>query len=119
MKVVICALIFFILFSFNYNLGQYDVKLFNNDLSCDGVTDWLTYEIVVNIMMVFIGSLGASNIQNKFKKRVFIALIIDSVINIIRYIVFGYYEPFYIPAICNSIPFSYVLYSYFIYGRLD
>ena len=119
MKVVIFSLIFFILFSFNYDIGQFNATLFNNDFTLEGVSDWLAYEIVANILVISIGILGINYIQHKFIKRVFIAIIIDGLINIFRYIVFGYYEPFYVPALCNSIPFSYVLYSYFFYGRLD
>lgn len=119
MKVVILSLIFFILFSFNYDLGQFDSKLFNNDFACEGVADWLLYEIFINVMIISVGILGVSSVSKPFIKRVFIALILDGIINIFRYIVFGYFEPFWIPALCNSVPFSYILYSYFFYGRLD
>ena len=117
-KVVLFASIFYILFSFKLEIGLFGAKLFMNDFSKEGVSEWFIYEITLNLFLIFIALLGYSH-PNKFVRNVFIAIALDGVMTMFRFIIFGYYEPDYIVPITNAIPFSYIVYSYFIYGRLN
>lgn len=117
-KIVLFAAIFYTLFSFRLEIGLFNSKLFLNDFSREGVSEWFIYEITINLFLLFISILGCSH-PVKFVKNVFIAIGIDAVLTMFRFIIFGYYEPNYIAPITNAIPLSYIIYSYFIYGRLD
>lgn len=117
-KIVLFACLFYTLFSFKLEIGTFPAKLFMNDFSKEGVSEWFVYEITLNLFLIFIACLGFSH-PNKFVRNVFIAIGIDGVMTMFRFIIFGYYEPSYIAPITNAIPFSYIVYSYFVYGRFD
>lgn len=117
MKVVIFAVIFYTLFSFNFKFEQSDLKLFNNDFSIQNVAEWLFFEFSLCMYFIFIALAYFSDIKKEFKDRLFKAVILEAIITITRYTIYGYYEPFYIPIISNSIPLAYIIYSYLIYGR--
>lgn len=118
-SIILLTSLFYILFSFKLDLGTYNACLFMNDFSKEGVADWLFYEVCLNSFLILASVLGIKYITNEFIKSVFIAIGIDGVLTLFRFIIFGYYEPSYIAPITNAIPLSYILYSYFIYGRLD
>lgn len=119
-SIILLTTLFYILFSFKPEIGTYNARLFMNDFSKAGVADWLFYEVRVNLFLILISVLGAIYTPKKFIKNVFIAIGIDGVLTLFRFIVFGYHdEPSYVAPITNAIPLSYILYSYFIYGRVD
>lgn len=88
-----------------------------NDFSIEGDADWLLSEIFENLFLIFIGCVGYRSKGNKFVNRFFLAVIIDGFLSIVRHSVFGFYEPFYMAAMCNALPLSYIIYSYIIYGN--
>lgn len=119
MRLIIATFAFYLLFSFELDLPPINAVLFSNNLSEEGVFNWLVYSVVLYIFMICIGSLGFKYASKKFVRKVFVALILDGVISIFRALIFGYDEPFFIAPLCNAIPLAYVIYSYFIYGKLD
>lgn len=116
MRVVIFAVIFYTLFSFNFKFETSDLRLFDNDFSIQNVADWLFFEFSLCMYFIFIALAYFSNIPKEFKDRLFRAVILEAIITLFRYTIYGYYEPFYIPIISNSIPLAYIIYSYLIYG---
>lgn len=119
MRIVAIAGLFWALFSFNIELAPFNATLFSNDFMEEGVAAWLFYELTIYTFLILIGGVGAANCTKPFIKRVFRALVLDGVISIFRFIVFGYYEPSFIAPLCNALPLSYIIYSYFVYGKLD
>ena len=119
MRLIIATFAFYLLFSFELDLPTINAVLFSNNFSEDGVLNWLVYSLVLYVFLICIGSLGVKYSSSKFIRKVFVALILDGVISIFRALIFGYDEPFFIAPICNAIPLAYVIYSYFIYGKLD
>lgn len=117
MKPVIFACIFYTLFSFNFKFEQTDLRLFGNDFSMQNVAEWLFFEFSLCMYFVFIALAYFSNINKEFKDRLFYAIILEAIITLVRYTIYGYFEPFYIPIISNAIPLAYIIYSYLIYGR--
>lgn len=117
MRVVLFACIFYTLFSFNFEFHVTDFKLFGNDFNCQNVAEWLFFEFSLCMYFVFIALAYFSNIPIEFKNRLFMAVILEAIITLFRYTIYGYFEPFYIPIISNALPLAYIIYSYLIYGR--
>lgn len=113
-SVLILSIIFFAAFSFHYEMPLIDFKIGENDLSKLDVGNWLLYEIMIGIFIIFIGLVGLDS-KNKFIRRFFAAIVVEGFVSIVRHCIFGYYEPFYMAAVANAIPMSYILYSYFVY----
>ena len=116
---LVSAALIYLLFSIEFQIEPFNAVLFGNDFSQEGVADWFIYELGLNCLLIMIGILGCKNVTNKFVKGVFAAVIIDAVLTMFRFIIFGYYEPSYMAPITNAIPLSYIFYSYFIYGNMD
>lgn len=115
---IILLAIFYLLFSFDFNVGVFPGKtLFANDFGKEGVADWLAYEVITYSFLIYIGTLGYEHIEDAFVKRIFLAVVIDGIISISRFIIFGYYEPEFMRWACNAVPYSYVIYAYFAYNR--
>ena len=115
---VILLGVFYILFSLQLDIGTFPGRtLFANDFGKDGVADWLVYEVVVYSFFIYIGTLGYDYIEDPFVKRIFLAVVIDGIISISRFIIFGYYEPEFMRWACNAVPYSYVIYAQFAYNR--
>lgn len=117
MRVVIFACIFYTLFSFNFEFELTDFKLFGNDFNCQNVAEWLFFEFSLCMYLVFIALAYFSDLNKAFKDRLFMAVILEAIITLVRYTIYGYFEPFYIPIISNSIPLAFIIYSYLIYGN--
>jgi hypothetical protein len=119
MRLIVATLAFYLLFSFEVEIEPIQDYLFLNNLSEDGVLNWLVYSIILNLFLISIGFFGFQSAGKKFHKKVFVALVVDGVISIFRALIFGYHEPMFIAPLSNSIPLAYILYSYFIYGKHD
>jgi hypothetical protein len=116
-SILLISICFFAAFSFEYDLPLMNFTIGENDLKLEGVANWLFYEVCVNLFLIFIGCVGFRSKGNNFINRFFLAIIIDGFVSIVRHCVFGYYEPFYMAAVANAIPLSYIIYSYIIYGH--
>jgi hypothetical protein len=119
MRLIATIFLFYLAFSFEIELPTIKAVLFHNDFSKEGVLTWLVYSIILNIFLIAIGFLAVEYVDKKFIKKVFIALIIDGIISIFRFTIFSFDEPFFIAPICNAIPLGYIIYCYFVYGKLD
>ena len=119
LSVLILTSLFYVIFSFDLIIEPFNARLFANDFSEAGVADWLYFEIKINLFLICLGSCAVRFVNNEFIKRVFYAIIIDGAISLVRGLIFGYYEPDFIPPICNTIPLAIIFYSYFIYAKLD
>ena len=117
MRVVIFACIFYTLFSFNFEFELTDFKLFGNDFNVQNVAEWLFFEFSLCMYLVFIALAYFSELNKAFKDRLFMAVILEAIITLVRYTIYGYFEPYYVPIICNIIPFLYIVHGYIIYGR--
>lgn len=116
-RILILATIFYCLFSFDFIIEPSNYKLFGNDFSKPFIADWFYYEIKVHIYILSIGLLGLIPNKSKFVERVVIAVCMDAVATLLQTIIFGYYVPDFIKPIVNAVPYSYVIYAYFVYGR--
>lgn len=107
-------MLFYTLFSFDLTLEPVNGWLFNNDLSDKDVIDWLFKEICLYSFITFIGCYGMVVSRTKQGKLVFMGILSDGIITMVRYIIFGYFEPSYIPVIGNIIPLSIIIYGLYI-----
>lgn len=113
----IFIVILYVLMSFNFEFSFENSKLFLNDFSDKYIVSAFIYEIILSIYLMFFGAIYFLNINEEFKSRLYASLIIESFVFAVSYIIFGYYQPFYIKIISNSIPLSYIIYSYIAYGK--
>lgn len=118
-KLLIFIVVLYVLLSLDFTLEFSGVKLFANDLTDKDVVNCLIYEIALSIYLTLFGAIYFINIPENFKSRLYVSLIIESFIFAVSYIIFGHDEPFYIKIISNSIPLSYIIYSYIAYGRIQ
>lgn len=117
--VLIAIVILYVLISIEFQIEFKGVKLFANDLSDKDVVAALFYEIALSIYLTIFGVIYFVNIPEEFKSRLFISLIMESLVFALTYIIFGHDEPLFIKIISNSIPLSYIIYSYIAYGRIQ
>jgi hypothetical protein len=116
-RVIIFSIMFYVLFSFKPQLEPFEGVLFANDFSKEGIFEWFYYSVISYCFVAFIGIVGFNRVEKTSDKLIFLALIVDGVINIFRYIVFGYYEPDYLIYLSNSIPLGIIIYSQ-VHGRI-
>jgi len=115
---IIFAIGFYLLFSFKQEIAPFEGKLFYNDFSVDGVAEWLVYSISCYLFLIFIGVIGFRRMTEGQDKLIFVALIVDGIISIFSYVVFGFYTPQYLSIFTNSIPLGIIIYSQYIHGKL-
>ena len=114
----IIAILFYVLFSFKQQIEPFEGKLFANDFSQEGVFEWLIYSISCYLFLIFIGILGLRRVEKGHDKLIFAALIVDGIISIFSYIIFGFDSPYYLSKLTNSIPLGIIIYSQYIHGKL-
>lgn len=112
------AIVFYVLFSFRQDIPTFNGVLFANDFSDDGVAEWLVYSILCYCFLIFISSIAFSKVEKNSDKILFGALILDGVMSIFNYIIFGYDSPIYLTIIINSIPLGVIIYSQYIHERI-
>jgi hypothetical protein len=117
-KLTLFAIIFYVLFSFKQDIPTFEGNLFANDFSEEGVAEWLIYSCLCYSFLIFIGAVGLSKVQSGSDKVLFMALIIDGVISIFSYVIFGFHSPQYLSVLINSIPLGIIIYSQYIHGKL-
>jgi hypothetical protein len=117
-KLTILAIVFYALFSFKQDIPTFEGNLFANDFSQEGIAEWLIYSCLCYSFLIFVGAFGLSKVDDSSDKILFMALIVDGVISIFSYIVFGFYSPEYLPVLSNSIPLGIIIYSQYIHGKL-
>ena len=79
--------------------------------------EWLQFQIMLNAFLFAIGLFGYDCASKTLQKKVFVALMIDAIINMLRNLILGCEEPFFIAPLCNALPVGYLIYCYFIYGN--
>lgn len=117
-KLTIIAILFYVLFSFKQSIEPFEGKLFANDFSEEGIIEWLVYSVSCYLFLIFIGILGLRRVEKGPDKLIFAALIVDGIISIFSYIIFGFDAPYYLPKLTNSIPLGIIIYSQYIHGKL-
>lgn len=116
-KVIIFSIIFYLLFAFRIELVPFQGVLFANDFSKPDVFEWLVHSCLCYLFLIFIGITAFNRVAKTSDKLIFVALIVDGVISIFAYVVFGYEQPENLKLIINSIPLGIILLSQ-LYGRI-
>ena len=116
-KLIIASLLFYLAFAFRIELKPFEGVLFANDFSEVDVFEWLVHSCLCYSFLIFIGVVAFNRVEKVEDKLIFVALIVDSIISIFSYIVFGYHQHNYLKLFTNSIPLGIIIYSQF-YGRI-
>ena len=112
--ILILSVLFYTLFSLDPTLEPVNAWLFNNDLSDSDVINWLFKELCLYCFVTFIGCYGIHTSVTKQGKLVFMGVVADGIISMVRFIIFGYFEPSYISVLANVIPLSIIIYALYV-----
>ena len=82
-------MLFYTLFSLDPTLEPVNAWLFNNDLSDSDVINWLFKELCLYSFVTFIGCYGIHTSVTKQGKLVFMGVVSDGLISMVRFIVTG------------------------------